>query len=102
MQWLINFLTWLDETPLALAVAQSEWLFPAIEVVHVFAISLVFGTIAIVDLRLLGLASTNRRYTEMARELLPLTWAPGLLPPRSAHCCLPAGRSRISAMPTSA
>jgi hypothetical protein len=74
MQWLINFLTWLDETPLALAVAQSEWLFPAIEVVHVFAISLVFGTIAIVDLRLLGLASTNRRYTEMARELLPLTW----------------------------
>jgi hypothetical protein len=74
MQWLINFLTWLGETPLALAVAQSEWLFPAIEVVHVFAISLVFGTIAIIDLRLLGLASTNRRYTEMARELLPLTW----------------------------
>jgi hypothetical protein len=34
----------------------------------------VFGTIAIIDLRLLGLASTSRRYTEMARELLPLTW----------------------------
>ena len=59
---------------LALSVAQSEWLFPAIEVVHVFAISLVFGTVAIIDLRLLGLASTNRRYTEMARELLPWTW----------------------------
>ncbi len=47
--------------------------------VHVFAISLVFGTIAIIDLRLLGLASTSRRYTEMARELLPLTWGAWLV-----------------------
>ena len=75
MQWLINFLNWVGDTPLALAIAESEWLFPTIEVVHVFAISLVFGTIAIIDLRLLGLASANRRYTEMARELLPLTWS---------------------------
>jgi hypothetical protein len=35
---------------------------------------MVFGTIAIIDLRLLGFASANRRYTEMARELLPWTW----------------------------
>jgi hypothetical protein len=74
VQLVIDLLNWVGETPLALSVAQSEWLFPAIEVVHVFAISLVFGTIAIIDLRLLGLASTNRRYTEMARELLPWTW----------------------------
>jgi len=74
VQWLIDFLTWLGETPLSLSIAESEWLFPTIEVIHVFAISMVFGTIAIIDLRLLGLASTNRRYTEMARELLPWTW----------------------------
>jgi hypothetical protein len=74
VQWIIDFLTWLGETPFARSIGESEWLFPAFEVVHVFAISLVFGTIAIIDLRLLGLASTNRRYTEMARELLPWTW----------------------------
>jgi hypothetical protein len=74
VQWIMDFLNWLGKTPLSLAVAQSEWLFPALEVVHVFAISMVFGTIAIIDLRLLGLASANRRYTEMARELLPWTW----------------------------
>jgi hypothetical protein len=34
----------------------------------------VFGTIAIIDLRLCGVASTNRRFTEMADELLPWTW----------------------------
>jgi hypothetical protein len=74
VQWLIDFLTWLGETPLSLSIAESTWLFPALEVIHVFAISMVFGTIAIIDLRLLGLASTNRRYSEMARELLPWTW----------------------------
>lgn len=74
MQWFLNFLNWLGDTPLALGIAESTWAFPAIEVVHVFAVSLVFGTIAIIDLRLLGLASANRRYTEMAHELLPLCW----------------------------
>jgi len=74
VQWLLEFLNWLGETPLSLSIAESEWLFPTIEVIHVFAISMVFGTIAIIDLRLLGLASTDRRYTEMARELLPWTW----------------------------
>ena len=59
---------------MSLWIAESTWAFPALEVVHIFAISMVFGTIAIIDLRLLGLASTNRPYSEMARELLPWTW----------------------------
>ena len=48
--------------------------FPTIESLHVIALTIVFGTIAVVDLRLCGLASTNRRFTEMADELLPWTW----------------------------
>jgi hypothetical protein len=43
--------------------------------VHVIAIALVVGTIAIVDLRLVGLASTGRPYAELSREVLPLTWS---------------------------
>lgn len=74
MQWLMSFLNWLSETPLSTGIAESTWLFPAIEVVHVFAICMVLGTIAIIDLRLLGWASADRRYTLLARELLPWTW----------------------------
>jgi hypothetical protein len=53
-----------------------DWLqaFTTIEVVHVFAVSLVIATIAIVDLRLLGLASTRRSFTELAKQVLPVTW----------------------------
>jgi hypothetical protein len=75
MQWLTGNLEALEQTAPALWIAESTWAFPALEVVHIFAISMVFGTIAIIDLRLLGLASTKRAYTEMARELLPWTWA---------------------------
>jgi hypothetical protein len=69
------FLNWLGSTPLALFISESDWAFPAIESVHVIALALVVGTIAIVDLRLLGVASTHRPYVELAREVLPCTWA---------------------------
>jgi hypothetical protein len=44
-------------------------------VIHVIAVSLVIGTIAIVDLRLLGLVFTKRPFEELSRQVLPFTWA---------------------------
>src|SRR5262249_5070575 len=49
--------------------------FTTVEVAHVFAVSLLLGTIMIVDLRLLGLASAKRPFTDVARRVLPFTWA---------------------------
>ncbi len=49
--------------------------YPIVESFHVIAVALVFGSIFIVDLRLLGLASTNRPFTRVAHDLLKLTWA---------------------------
>lgn len=74
MNLTIEFLRWLQETALAQYIRESEWAFPTIESLHVIALTIVFGTIAVVDLRLCGLASTNRRFTELADELLPWTW----------------------------
>jgi hypothetical protein len=74
VQRLEHFLETLGQSSISLWIAESTWAFPALEVVHIFAISMVFGTIAIIDLRLLGLASTRRSYSELARELLPWTW----------------------------
>ena len=67
-------LTWLQDLPLALAIAESDWMFPAIEAAHVIAICLVVGSIMIVDLRLLGLTSNRKPVTELATEILPWTW----------------------------
>jgi hypothetical protein len=70
----LGFLHWLEATQVAVFVSQSPWGFPAIEMLHVAAIAVVFGMIAIVDLRLLGLAWAGRGVTDLCREVLPVTW----------------------------
>jgi hypothetical protein len=69
-----DFAIWLSETRLAIALTDSESAFPAIESLHVIAITLVVGSIAIVDLRLLGLASKQRNASELIAAILPITW----------------------------
>jgi hypothetical protein len=66
---------WLFDTPVAITIRENESLFPWIESFHVLAITLVVGSIAIVDLRLLGFASLDRAVTRLTKEVLPCTWA---------------------------
>jgi uncharacterized membrane protein len=75
LQTITAFLEWLQATSWAVFIHKRAWAFTTVEVVHVFAISLVIGTISIVDLRLLGLASTKRPVAELSRQILPFTWA---------------------------
>jgi len=74
VDFIAAILKWLESTPLSIFILESEWAFPTIESIHVIAIALVVGTISIVDLRLLGLASTKRGFTELSHEVLPWTW----------------------------
>lgn len=69
-----QFLEWLQATPIAEAIAESNVVFPWIESVHVLAIVLVVGTISIVDLRLIGWAWLDRPVARLMGEVLPYTW----------------------------
>jgi hypothetical protein len=52
----------------------TEWLFPIIETLHVMALTIVVGSIAMMDLRLLGIASRNSAVSRLSNEVLPWTW----------------------------
>lgn len=65
---------WLESWPVSVGIRQSSWMFPAFESVHVIAITLVVGSVMIVDLRVLGLASRRQRVTDLAGSVLPWTW----------------------------
>jgi hypothetical protein len=67
-------LTWLQDLSFPTQIRESEWLFPTIETVHVFALVLVVGSIMTVDLRLLGFTNKERSFSEVAGEMLPWTW----------------------------
>jgi hypothetical protein len=65
---------WLQATPISTTIRESDWVFPTIESAHVIAFVLVVGSIFVVDLRLMGLASRRRPAVELTDRLLPLTW----------------------------
>ena len=52
----------------------TVWVFPIVETIHILCLVMVFGTIAMVDLRLLGLLGREVPFTKIYRELIPLTW----------------------------
>jgi hypothetical protein len=68
------FCGWLEQSPIGAAVRQSLWLFPAIETAHLLGMTVLVGTAAAFDLRLLGRALQRTRISDLARRLLPWTW----------------------------
>ena len=68
------FLDMLESSAIAVWIRDSLYAFPLIESLHVIGLTMVFGTIAIVDLRLLGLASIRRPFSRVKGEILKWTW----------------------------
>ena len=64
----------LESSSLAVAIRTTMAAFALIESAHVLGLTLVFGTILIIDLRLLGLAWTRRPFSLIADEVLRWTW----------------------------
>ena len=74
MQSITAFLETLQSLSWAVFIHKKAWAFTTVQVVHFFTVSMVLGTIVIVDLRLLGFGATKRPFAELSRQLLPFTW----------------------------
>jgi hypothetical protein len=74
MTW-ASLLQSLYDSPVGSAIRESGLLFPWIESTHVLMATTVVGTIAIVDLRLIGYASHRKGARQLILDLLPFTWA---------------------------
>ena len=71
---ILDLCTWLESSAVGVAISESEMLFPTIETVHVLALTLVIGSISMLDLRLLGVSSRDKGVLRLASETLPWTW----------------------------
>jgi hypothetical protein len=69
-----SLLTAIADSALSALIAEDPILFPWIEVIHVFAITTVFGSILLVDLRLLGVAGRDYPVTALNKSIVPVTW----------------------------
>ena len=68
------FLQRIESSAIASWIRDSLYAFPLIESSHVVGLTLVFGTIAIMDLRLLGVAWVERPFTKVKNDILKWTW----------------------------
>ena len=64
----------IERSPVGIFVAQSAFGFSALDMIHIASISVVFGMIAVLDLRLVGVALRDHPVTELSRQVLPWTW----------------------------
>lgn len=71
---LLALCEWLEQTTVGAGIRQSLWLFPAIETVHLLGMAALVGTIAVLDLRLVGWLLGRERVSTLTRRLLPWTW----------------------------
>lgn len=53
------------------AIADTIWAFPLIETIHILALTMMFGAIVIIDLRMLGLGMKKQSVTVLAKNLEP-------------------------------
>ena len=62
----------IEASALGRAMREWLWLYPSVEIVHIAGIALLFGSIAVLDLRLLGL-SRSISVRRLARHVLPVS-----------------------------
>jgi len=70
---LLGFCEWLAATPWSIALHESLYVYPLVETTHVLALMLFVGTVAFVDLRLLGWSLREVRVSEVTSRILPWT-----------------------------
>jgi hypothetical protein len=68
----------IEASGLGQAMREWLWLYPSVEIVHIVGIGLLFGSIAVLDVRLLGFSKTMS-VRRLARHVLPWTAASFLL-----------------------
>ena len=74
MPSLLPFFRWCDETFIAVAVRKSVIAFPTIETFHLLALTLLFGSIAVQNLRLFGLLLKEQPVSRVEKIFAPWTY----------------------------
>lgn len=74
MPSILHLCQWIYGTQFSTAIRESPYWFPLIEGVHTLGITAVVGTVAVLDLRLLGFIMKREPVSRIARQVLPWTW----------------------------
>ena len=70
---LLPFFQWCDETTIGAYIRSKTWVFPVIETVHILALTVLFGSVLLIDLRLMNAGMRKQPISLLSRTLRPYT-----------------------------
>jgi uncharacterized membrane protein len=88
-----EFIDWLGATPASLVIQKVFWIIPTVQTVHILAISVVLASMAMFDLRLLGLAGKRNSIASLSRRFMPWLWG-ALMVLAASGCILIVGEPK--------
>jgi hypothetical protein len=90
---------WLASTPASAGIQRALWLIPLLQSVHILAIAMVLSSVAMIDLRILGVGR-SQTMAQTARRFVPWLWT-GLVVLAATGLALIVGEPKRS-LPNSA
>ena len=68
---LYPFFDWHTTSWLGTTISDSIWLFPFVETIHILAMAIMFGSLLVLNLRLVGIGMKRQSLPMMAKTLMP-------------------------------
>ncbi|HME39501.1 MAG TPA: DUF6644 family protein [Steroidobacteraceae bacterium] len=68
------FADWLANTALSKVLQDQAWVVPTSQSIHIIAVSIVFGSACMINLRLLGMGRSGRSVSQLSTTLVPWMW----------------------------
>ncbi len=69
-----SFANWLVSTTLSIALAKSSWVVPAMQTTHIVAIAILFSSVLMVGLRVMGWAGRDQTLKATVERFGPWFW----------------------------
>ena len=71
---LSEFALWLQKQPLSMWIDKHFWAVPSLQVVHILAISMLFASAIMINMRIFMVAGRSRTMAQTIRRYLPWIW----------------------------
>ena len=71
---LLDFCSWLEQTPLSQTIQSTGWIVPAVQTVHILSIAAVLSSVLMIDLRLMGFLGRDQPLARVSERFQPVIW----------------------------
>lgn len=69
-----EFAQWLEESPLSVFIKSVVWIIPTVQTIHIVTVGVVFVSMLMIALRVLGLIRTDQAFGDVLKRFTPWLW----------------------------